>query len=75
MVDLTPQPGTLPSFKVGDLITVNCGPMFQGGFSGEQRVMEYTYQWDDRGVVELGAPVGQAGAAAVSTTAAAEGLV
>jgi len=75
MVDLTPQPGTLPTFKAGDLIRVSCGPSFHGGFTGVQRVMEYTYTWDDMGVVQLGAPAGQAGAAAVTTTAAAEGLL
>jgi hypothetical protein len=75
MVHLTPQPGTLPTFKVGDLVMVSAGAAFGGGFSGVQRVMEYTYVWDDMGVVELGAPAGQAGAAAVTTTAAAEGLL
>lgn len=74
MVHLTPQPGTLPTFKVGDLIMVSVGPSFHGGFSGQQRVMEYTYVWDEDGVVELGAPAGQAGASAVTVTAAAEGL-
>lgn len=75
MVHLTPQQGTLPTFKVGDLITVSAGSDFHGGFSGVQRVMEYTYHWDENGVVELGSPEGQAGAAAVTTTADNEGLV
>jgi len=78
MVNLTPQPGTLPTFKVGDKISVNLGPRMTAGLSGvlsgEQRVMEYTYTWDENGVVELGAPAGQAGAAAVTTTASADGL-
>lgn len=74
MHSITPEPGIVPSFHVGDLITLNAGPRFYGGFSGEQRVMEYTYVWDSNGVVQLGAPVGQAGAAAVQVTSVSEGM-
>jgi hypothetical protein len=75
LVNLTPEPGILPEFGVGDVIWVAAGSRLRGGFAGPQRVMEYTYRWDRNGVVELGAPVGQAAAAAVVTSADNEGLV
>ncbi len=73
-VHLTPQRGIAPAFGPGDLISVAAGPGFRGGFSGVQRVMERTYRWDENGVIELGEPVGMAGAAAVVATADNEGL-
>ncbi len=73
-VHLTPQRGIAPAFRTGDLIGVAAGSRFRGGFSGTQRVMEYTYRWDANGVVELGEPVGMAGAPAIVTTGDAEGL-
>lgn len=33
-------------FGVGDLVTVECTPEVRGGFSGAQRVFEYTISWD-----------------------------
>jgi len=68
-VHLTPDRGTQPSFGVGDLIHVQAGSSFRGGFSGTQRVYSYTYRWDEDGVVELGEPVGQSGVPAVKTSA------
>lgn len=74
LVHLTPHRGIAPAFGVGDLIHVEAHSGFRGGFSGTQRVYQYTYRWDVNGVVELGEPVGQAGAAAVVTSADQEAL-
>lgn len=74
LVHLTPDRGTAPSFGVGDLISVQAGTSFRGGFSGVQRVYQYTYRWDQDGVIELGEPVGQAGAPALVTSADQEAL-
>lgn len=69
LVHLTPERGTAPAFGVGDLIHVQAGAGFRGGFSGTQRVYSYTYRWDEDGVVELGEPVGQATVPAVVASA------
>lgn len=74
LVHLTPHRGIAPAFGVGDRISVQAGTSFAGGFSGTQRVYQYTYRWDENGVVELGEPVGQAGAPAVVTSADQEAL-
>lgn len=74
MVHITPQRGIKPSFRTGDLINVAAGTKFRGGFSGQQRVMEYTYRFDNDGVVELGSPVGNPRVPAVHVTADAEGI-
>lgn len=51
-------PGVTPvqigDFDIGDLVDVNGGPLVAGGFSGVQRIYEYTVSWDEDGVVELG---------------------
>jgi hypothetical protein len=73
-VHIVPNRGVAPAFRTGDLISVSAGTSFRGGFSGAQRVMEYTYRWDNDGVVELGSPVGQSGAPAVVTTYDGDGL-
>lgn len=74
LVYLSPQRGIAPSFGVGDLIHVEAGSRFGGGFSGVQRVMQYSYRWDVDGVIELGEPIGQQllGRPAVQTSADAE---
>jgi hypothetical protein len=41
-------------FDIGDLITVRAGSQVRGGFSGVQRIYEYTVSWDEDGVLELG---------------------
>jgi hypothetical protein len=66
---ITPDRGIAPTFTTGDKINVS-----GFGISGEQRVMELTYRWTADGPIELGEPVGQAGAHAISTTAVAEPL-
>jgi hypothetical protein len=73
-VHVTPQRGIAPAFRTGDVISVAAGARFRGGFAGAQRVMEYTYRWNEDGVVELGEPVAMPGAPPVVTTADAEGL-
>jgi hypothetical protein len=74
LVHITPQRGIAPTFVPGDQISVSAGTKFRGGFSGTQRVMELTYRWDENGTMELGEPVGMAGAAAVVTTGDTEGI-
>ena len=41
------------SFDIGDLIGVEAGSAFMGGFSGAQRVFEYTIGWDEDSVLFL----------------------
>lgn len=41
-------------FDIGDLVTVRAGASFRGGFSGAQRIYEYTVTWDSEGVYEIG---------------------
>lgn len=53
MVSVTPQRGYLPTFDIGDLISVNAGLIVRGGFSGAQRVYEYTVEWDADGVISI----------------------
>lgn len=74
LVHLTPHRGIAPAFGVGDLIHVQAGSAFRSGFSGVQRVYSYTYRFTSEGVIELGEPVGQAGAPALVTSADQETL-
>ena len=74
MVHVTPDRGIAPAFRTGDLISVQAGSRFRGGFSGAQRVMEYTYRWDNDGVLELGEPIGVPNAPAVVASYQADGL-
>lgn len=54
LVHVTPIRGIgVGSFDIGDLIGVSAGGFFRGGFSGAQRVYEYTVGWDTDGVYEL----------------------
>lgn len=51
---LTPTRETaINAFDVGDRVTVRCTPDIRGGFSGSQRIYEYTVSWDDDGVLAL----------------------
>lgn len=51
-------PGVTPvqvgDFDIGDLVTVTAGTVVRGGFSGAQRVYEYTVTWDEDGVLDIG---------------------
>lgn len=56
LVHVTPIRGVnsgVGSFDIGDIIGVSAGAFFRGGFSGAQRVYEYTVSWDENGVYEL----------------------
>lgn len=41
-------------FSIGDLITVEASPDVKGGFSGAQRIYEYTIDWDEDSVPAIG---------------------
>jgi hypothetical protein len=41
-------------FSIGDLITVEATPDVKGGFSGAQRIYEYTISWDEDSVPAIG---------------------
>ena len=41
------------TFDIGDLVGVEAVAAVRGGFSGAQRVYEYTVSWDQDGVLEL----------------------
>jgi len=73
LIHITPNRGIKPAFRTGDTIHVAAGSKFRGGFSGTQRVMEYTYRWGTEGICELGEPITRPGQPAVVTTADAEG--
>jgi hypothetical protein len=49
---VTPVP--VGAFGIGDLVTVTAGAVVRGGFTGAQRVYEYTVTWDEDGVIEYG---------------------
>ena len=68
LVHVTPQRGIKPAFRCHDRIYVAAGARLRGGFSGSQRVMEYTYRWDVNGTVELGEPIAMPGAPALVVT-------
>ena len=40
-------------FDIGDLVGVSASSAVRGGFSGAQRVYEYTIGWEDDGVLFL----------------------
>lgn len=55
--DLLPSgvsPVTFGDFDIGDLVTVTAGAVVRGGFTGAQRIYEYTVTWDEDGILELG---------------------
>jgi hypothetical protein len=54
LVTVTPIKGISPSFDAGDLVGVQAGARLRGGFSGAQRVYEFTVNVDREGVAELG---------------------
>lgn len=74
LVHITPAPGIKPTFKTGDLIHTAATSKLRGGWSGTQRVMEYSYRWDENGTVRIAEPITQPGvvAPAVLTTSDAE---
>lgn len=54
LIHITPTRGTeIGTFDIGDLVTVEATAAVRGGFTGVQRVYEYTVSWDQDGVLEL----------------------
>jgi hypothetical protein len=41
------------TFGIGDLVTVRCTDQVRGGFSGVQRIYEYTMKWDQDSVMSI----------------------
>lgn len=59
LVSVTPNRGIAPAFRTGDKIHVAAGTRFAGGFSGTQRVQEFSYRWSATTPIELGPPIGR----------------
>jgi hypothetical protein len=54
LIHITPTRGTeIMGFDIGDIVGVSATGAVRGGFSGAQRVYEYTIGWDDDGVCFL----------------------
>lgn len=54
LVHITPIRGhAINTFGIGDLVSVQVGSVVRGGFSGAQRVYEYTVSWTEDGPLEL----------------------
>ncbi len=54
IIHVTPTRETeIGTFDIGDLVGVEAVSAVRGGFSGVQRVYEYTVSWDNDGVLEL----------------------
>lgn len=54
LIHITPTRETaIGSFDIGDLVGVSATSAVRGGFSGAQRVYEYTISWDQDGVLAL----------------------
>jgi hypothetical protein len=54
IMHVTPTRETeIGTFDIGDIVGVEATAAVRGGFSGAQRVYEYTVSWDQDGVLEL----------------------
>lgn len=53
LVHITPIRGLLPDFDIGDIIGVEAGAVFRGGFTGSQRVYQRKLSWDENGTAEI----------------------
>lgn len=54
LIHITPTRETaIGSFDIGDIVGVSATAAVRGGFSGAQRVYEYTISWDQDGVLAL----------------------
>jgi hypothetical protein len=54
LIHITPTRETeIGSFDIGDLVMVRAGAAVRGGFSGVQRIYQYTIGWDSDGVLAL----------------------
>jgi hypothetical protein len=55
LIHITPtRDSDILEFDIGDLVLVEAVPEVKGGFSGAQRVYEYTIGWDTDSVLTLG---------------------
>jgi hypothetical protein len=54
LVHVVPVRETELNFDIGDLVSVRAGPKARGGFTGAQRIYEFTLSWDENGTRELG---------------------
>lgn len=55
LINVTPIRGYIPSFDVGDIVSVSASSALRGGFSSsQQRIYEYTIEEDNDGVLALG---------------------
>jgi hypothetical protein len=55
IIHVTPTRDTeIGTFGIGDLVTVEASAAVRGGFSGVQRIYEYTISWDEDSVLALG---------------------
>ena len=54
LIHITPTRETeIMGFDIGDIVSVTASSAVRGGFSGAQRVYEYTISWDENGVLAL----------------------
>jgi hypothetical protein len=54
LIHITPTRETeIGGFDIGDIVGVSASSAVRGGFSGAQRVYEYTISWDNDGVLAL----------------------
>lgn len=54
LIHITPTRETqIDAFDIGDLVGVSASSAVRGGFSGAQRVYEYSISWEDDGVLFL----------------------
>jgi hypothetical protein len=54
LIHITPtRESGIMGFDIGDLVGVTASSAVRGGFSGAQRVYEYTISWDENGVLAL----------------------
>lgn len=54
LMHITPIKGTeIGTFDIGDIVGVSAGAAVRGGFSGAQRVYEFTTSWEEDGPFEL----------------------
>lgn len=54
VVHITPVPGEVPQFDIGDIIGVGAGSSFRGGFDTMgMRVYDRTISWDDIGTIQI----------------------
>jgi hypothetical protein len=53
LFSIRPERGVIPTFRVGDTVSVATGPILDGGFSGDQTVYGFDWTTDADGVDEI----------------------